>query len=494
MKRKGFIRYSLLVTLWLSISMSSTVLADCIKVSENITGECMGERQFGEQGGTESAEHTPIIYSGAAITMGAQSTVFGDIQSVAAVTLGDSAQVSGGVLAGAAVTIERAGIVRDDVIAGEAATLGASAKVLGDLAASGVVFIGAGSEILGDLTSGDNAELGAGANVVGKVTAANTVTLGAHTKVGNSESWGAVQAVTGPIILGRHALVTGDASAGTNISIGHNAEIVGNEIQYANSEDFINEANQHVPSKKEELTQKQKELADVLSPSYNQLATTIETSRDFYPGVYNASALTTTADITLTFVGSGSGEPEEWLFNADTYISFGAKLTIDLVDVAQGSTIVFNAGTYTTIGANSNVKGTFFAGTYITTGENTTISGVGSDCGGMFATNGGITLGALSTLGSSSCGQLEQEGQGLQQGEEFYANDEYNEGNELYQYHEHYEYYATADFSYHIETYDYYEYHEDYEYYEYYQYYRYYYGGEYYEYYNVYETYDYYED
>ena len=79
------------------------------------------------------------------------------------------------------------------------------------------------------------------------------------------------------------------------------------------------------------------------------------------------------------------------------------------MDVAQGGTIIFNAGTYTTIGANSVFRGTIFAGTCITTGENASISGVGSDCGGLFATNGAITLGALSQFGASGCWQAGQQ-------------------------------------------------------------------------------------
>lgn len=108
-------------------------------------------------------------------------------------------------------------------------------------------------------------------------------------------------------------------------------------------------------------------------------------------------------------LGSEYGAPDEWLINIDTYISFGAHLTIDLVDVAQGSNIVFNSGSYKTIGANSILRGSIFAGTYITTGANSTIAGIGSDCGGLFATNGAITLGAPSTDGALGCWNVGQQ-------------------------------------------------------------------------------------
>ena len=140
----------------------------------------------------------------------------------------------------------------------------------------------------------------------------------------------------------------------------------GSETQYVDPDGFTHEAKGPVATKKGELTQKQQDLANTSVPTTIELITTIAADREFYPGIYHASALTTAASTTLTFIGSGYGEPDEWLINVDTYISFGANVTINLVDVAQGSTIIFNAGTYTTIGANSIFKGTIFAGTYIT--------------------------------------------------------------------------------------------------------------------------------
>jgi hypothetical protein len=102
-------------------------------------------------------------------------------------------------------------------------------------------------------------------------------------------------------------------------------------------------------------------------------------------------------------------------------------LTIDLVDVAQGSTIVFNSGIYTTIGANSILRGTIFAGTYITIGANSTIAGIGSDCGGLFATNRAIALGARSTVGALGCWNVGQQSEESDEDEDVYE-DEYEDG------------------------------------------------------------------
>ena len=364
-----------------------------------------------------NAKYMPAVYSGAAITMGAYSSISGNTQSVAATTLGEAAEVRGSILAGAAVTVEKAAVVTGNLNAGEAATLGATALVIGNLIAEDSVFIGAQSEISGDLTSGKDAKLGALAKVGGNATAATVLTLGAYAQVGKDELEGHVRAVSGPIVLGQNASVKGDAKAGTIISFGMNAIVGGDQKEFVDPQGFIDEFKSEVATRKDELTQKQRTLADRVSQTYNELDTTIALSRNFDSGVYHASALSTTAGITLTFKGALSDEPEEWLINVDTYISFGANLIIELDEnVAPGSTITFNSGSYTTIGANSILIGTIFAGTYITTGENTTISGVLEDCGGMFATNGAITMGAHSKFGLLGCKQSVQQGEGPDEG------------------------------------------------------------------------------
>jgi predicted acyltransferase (DUF342 family) len=410
LNKSGFIRYSTLVIFWVSMSISNVAFAEF--------------SEYDEENAPENAEYIPIVYSGAAITMGAHANVFGNIQSVAAVTLGEAAALSGNLLAGAAVTLDKDGVVLGDITVGEDATFGATSLVIGDVTSGATVFVGAKSEISGELKSRGGTTLGAAAKVGGNATAGTFVTLGDSAQVGQDESLGNVRAFTGPIVIGANASVKGDAAAGTYISLGLNAEVQGSETQYADPDGFTNEAKGPVATKKDELTQKQQDFAEIFVPTYNELSMTIAENRDFYPGVYHASALTAAASTTLTFVGSGYGEPDEWLINVDTYLSFGANVTIELVDVAQGSTIIFNTGTYTTIGANSIFSGTIYAGTYITTGENTTLTGVGSDCGGLFATNGAITLGAHSKFGASGCSQA---GQQSEDDDEYYEDEDEDE-------------------------------------------------------------------
>jgi MSHA biogenesis protein MshQ len=452
MKRSGTIRYSALVIFGVSMSMSGIASAESINLSATNYGECPDSADGNVHA---TSEYIPIAYSGAAITLGAHSNVYGDIQSVAAVTLGEAADVGGSILAGAAVTVEKDGKVNGDVRAGQAATLGDSASVCGDLSARAEVFIGAQSKISGDLTSSRGITLGAAAKVLGNTTAENSVTLGAGAEAASS-----VRAMTGPIILGAHATVQGAAEAGSIISMGMNAIVEGTEKPNAVPEHFDNKAESPIAKKTDELTQKQKKLSETFVETYNELTTTIDTSRDFYPGVYHASALTTTAGITLTFIGDGPREQVEWLINIDTYLSFGANVTIDLVDVAEGSSIIFNTGTYTTIGANSIFRGVIVAGSYITTGENTTITGVGEHCGGISATNGAITIGAHSTFGASGCWQTRQEDESYEhENHEDESYEHENHEDERYE-DESYEHESYEDESYEDESYE-HENHED---------------------------------
>ncbi|WP_018403716.1 ice-binding family protein [Marinobacter gelidimuriae] len=133
----------------------------------------------------------------------------------------------------------------------------------------------------------------------------------------------------------------------------------------------------------------------------NQRLTSMTESTTLEAGDYHTTALTTTAGITLTF--DGKGEEGHWVINSDTYIVFGASTEMVLENVTPNSTITWNAGTYTSAGANSDLIGTFFAETYITTGANTTLKGIDGACGGLYATTGAVTLGANSTIGAVDC-------------------------------------------------------------------------------------------
>jgi hypothetical protein len=385
------------------------------------------------------------VYSAAGITMGANSTVYGNLQTVAAATLGADAQVGGNLVSGAAVTLGANGKVggnlsaRDagtigadatiggDLTTGDAATLGATTgdktMVGGNLTAGAAILVGVKSKIGGDLKSGAaaSADLGASASVGGSAKVGTALTLGADATVGVGENGGNAQAATGAVALGERAEVVGNARAGTIVTVPASANVKGEQIENR-PESFSNAPKGAVDNKNEDVAKKQQKLRDTDAPNTTELAASQAVSIDLESGIYHATSLTTTAGISLTFKGIPNFV-EHWLINVDTFIDFGANLTMVLEDVDPGSTITFNAAGYTAIGASSKVLGTFYAGTYITTGASVTLNGIPKKdpsatteidtCGGLFTASGAITLGASNTIGSRGCTQ----GTGFDNGE-----------------------------------------------------------------------------
>jgi hypothetical protein len=132
-----------------------------------------------------------------------------------------------------------------------------------------------------------------------------------------------------------------------------------------------------------------------------ELATTLNVDTTFEPGVYHAAGLSTTAGITITL--DGNDETNLWVFNIDSNMAFSANTTIELLNIHQDSTNIWNTGSYTTIGAGSNIIGAIVADSYVTTGAGTTLTGVDNACGGIFTTAAAVTLGADNTIGAAGC-------------------------------------------------------------------------------------------
>ncbi|MFT4532375.1 MAG: MSHA biogenesis protein MshQ, partial [Candidatus Saccharimonadales bacterium] len=159
-------------------------------------------------------------------------------------------------------------------------------------------------------------------------------------------------------------------------------------------------------SAKAELTQLQETLSEQVVPLPEKLTATMPEDRTLLAGVYHATALTTTAGITITF--DGENKDGHWLINADDYIAFGAGIKMNLKNVTANSTITWNSKGYISIGAgttleNSEVLGTFYASNYISTGAEVKVKGMGNSCGGLYTTNGYVILGAENTIGSIGC-------------------------------------------------------------------------------------------
>jgi hypothetical protein len=244
----------------------------------------------------DSSSHKLAGYAGAAITMGAGSTYYGNVHVNAAATLGVSASVGG------------------HVVAGDGVTLGGVANVDGSIVAGGAVTVGAGA-------------------TTGPITANNSSAIASHL---------------------------------------------------------------------DELTAEQTRLRGLAVPAANELAATMNgTATTLEAGVYHAAGMVTAASTTLTF--DGKGVKGDWIFNIDSYISFGASMNMVLLDVTDDSTITWNAGGYTTVGANSDIIGTYITEVYAVTGSDVTLKGVGGVCGRIFSTTAYVTIGANNVIGEDGC-------------------------------------------------------------------------------------------
>jgi hypothetical protein len=362
------------------------------------------------------------IYSGAAITMGASSMVGGNIMVEAAATLGASTIVGGYIVSGAAVTLgatasvggyieaRNAGTIGADstiggyLTTGDAATLGANTidgniMVDGNLTAGAAILVGTEAVITGNLRSGAaaSADLGADAIVGGNAAAGTALTLGADVIVS-----GHAQAGTGAVALGVDAVVAGNARAGTNVTLAAGAS-VGGDITPGSIEQFTNHPKEPIDDQSPQLSQLQAELAAMIAPATNQLPTAMTINTTLEPGIYHATAMTTTAGITVTFYGDGTGVNSHWLINSDSFLAFGASTIIELKNTGPKSTITWNSGSYIEVGASAKLMGTFFAGSYILTGASTTLERTGGVCGGLFTNTGAVTLGASNIIGAYDC-------------------------------------------------------------------------------------------
>jgi serine acetyltransferase len=368
----------------LLIAAGASVAADLLFTPAYIAGALKGA----EKPLLLHEVNNPTIYSGAAITTGAGSSVGGGIRAYQAVTLGANSKIGDALVAGAGVTVGAGGSVGRFVTAGDGATTGADV-VVGDWVVAGdAIVLGASTTVDGDATAGKSVTLGHSAIVDGDVTASTTfVTL-----VGNSR------------VLADSAKGTGIVRAGTTI----------NESASSIIESGERIAPQLTPFTRPKRVNYQAEVALVQSalrnmPITNTLAATIGVNTILYPGVYSAADLTTAASITLTLDGRDENVPAAWVFNIDTYLSFGASLIVRMINTHPDSTVVWNTVGYTFIGAQSKFIGSIIAGSYVTTGAGTTIDGVdtgvedGLRCGGIITRTGGVTLGADNVVGGDNC-------------------------------------------------------------------------------------------
>jgi hypothetical protein len=100
-------------------------------------------------------------------------------------------------------------------------------------------------------------------------------------------------------------------------------------------------------------------------------------------------------------------------FNVSDYLRFGAGVKINLINVTDDSSVIWNtvgdlipddsSSGNATVGANADIIGLILAKGLITAGANAKLSGVGEYCGGAFSARSYVTLGANSQFGAVGC-------------------------------------------------------------------------------------------
>lgn len=322
------------------------------------------------------------LYASGYITMGAGSSIGGNVQSAAAVVLGADATVQGNVEAGTAATLgANAGV--DGYIRGtKTVTLGASANVDGSIEAGTTATVGANAKVNGDVSAGTTATMGAAVEVKGDVLSGTTVTVGAG------------------------SILDGNVDAGSTTTIGAGAKIDG----------LINAGSLKIASAVPEIAN-QEELVTSVQATLKDLGTGTELISDTFgtddeileAGIYSTINYLSIA-INKTITLDGKGVDGSWVFNIPNYLMFAAGAKVILKDVTDNSSIIWNvlgdklgSAGFTQLGVGAEVRGHIFSKGFVQTGANALIAGIGDDCGGAFSATNFIEFGADSILGTEGC-------------------------------------------------------------------------------------------
>jgi cytoskeletal protein CcmA (bactofilin family) len=322
------------------------------------------------------------LYASGYITLGAETTVGGNIQSTASVTVAAGAIVGGNIESGTTTTLGASAGVGGYIESTKTVTLGASATVDGSIQAGTTSTIGASSKIKGDLMTGTTATIAAQVEVDGDVLAGSTVTVGADSIFG------------------------GNVDAGTTTTIGAGVKING-ELT-SNSSQTVSPA--PVVMNQEELITSVQTTLKELGKGTELVSTTFGTNDEILEaGIYSTiNYLSIAMGKTLTL--DGKGTDGSWVFNISNYLSFAANAKVILNNVTDNSSIIWNvlgdktgSAGYTQLGAGAEVRGYIFAKGFVQTGANALIAGVGNDCGRAFSATNFIEFGANSVIGNEGC-------------------------------------------------------------------------------------------
>jgi Ca2+-binding RTX toxin-like protein len=308
--------------------------------------------------GTVHFEFAPPA-NGATLTVTATLT---DVAGNASPTGSDSALMDTSAHVAITGAVVASGFGNLSIYSGSYISTGADSVVNGGVMSGGYTSVGAGGKLAGNIFAGSYVSTGASAAVSGDVLSGGYVTTGALATV--SGAIAAVAAIT-PLAGSLQESLTA-------------ATMVGQQ----------SDAHQRVVDAQSSLN---------AMGSGTALAAVLDTAT-LGAGIYSAASLSTVAGSVLTLDGHGLAN-QTWIFNIADVLALGANTKIDLVNVGENATVVWNSNGYASIGADAQVVGTIFANHYISVGANTVITGPNGSNGGLFAQNDYLTFGAGAHVG-----------------------------------------------------------------------------------------------
>jgi LruC domain-containing protein len=288
-------------------------------------------------------------YAALGVTLGARSTLGGNMQGFAPITIGVDTVVGGNVSAGTVVTS------------------------------------GAGSSVGGYIQAGTTASTGVGGSVGGSVFSGTTAGTGANSTVG------------------------GDIEAGTTYTAGAGAIVSG--VIYDQLSLVPGYVAPTVINQKDQLDAVQATLNQlgVTEGATNLDITFGVVDETLTAGVYDSvNYLTIRAGKTLTL--DGQGVDGDFLFNIHNYLDFAAGSKVELINFTDNSKVIWNvigdavgSSGYMQAAADVSIRGFIFAKGYVNTGDRTTLYGVGNSCGGAVSANNYVLFGADNIIGAMGC-------------------------------------------------------------------------------------------
>lgn len=307
------------------------------------------------------------VMTGDVGTSGAGGYISGSFTTVGAATIGAGGSTVGGdITSGGAMTTGASSIVVGNITAGGAATVGASSAVGGNVAAAGAVSTGSASQVAGNVQSGGAASIGIGGTVGGTVSAIGAIALGA-----------------GSVVPSQQVLA----------------------IPPVNAAALVASLSDRVASNQLQILAAQAAFSKMDTTTFLDATMTADTT--LFSGVYSADSLSTTAGTTLTLDGQGRTD-QFWVFNIADILSTGALTKVVLLNGATGGSIIWNAGGYASLGADSVFLGTLFTKANISVGANAKASSIGGSCGGLFSALSYISSGAGAQIGGSGCSGIDK--------------------------------------------------------------------------------------